>query len=143
MDDWQIRFEIYRAFADTGRPPAASAISAWAGGETAAQEALHRLHDARAVVLDADGAVRMALPFSALPTDHCVVSGTREWWANCAWDALAIPVTLGIDAAIDARWHDTGEPVELDIVGGALTSTAGFVHFTIPARHWWVDIVET
>ena len=26
---------------------------------------------------------------------------------------------------------------------GELTATDGYVHFTIPTRHWWDDIVET
>ncbi len=85
----------------------------------------------------------MALPFSAVPTDYRVVADDREWWANCAWDSLAIPAVLRIDATIDARWHDTGEPIELAVAGGTLTSTGGFIHFAIPARQWWDDIVET
>lgn len=143
MDDRRLRYEIYRTFATTGLATSPVTLAEWVGGREAAATALRRLHDAHALVLDGTGAIRMALPFSAVPTGHRVVSGSRNWWANCAWDALAIPAALGIDARIEASWIDTGEPVELGVVGGELTATDGYVHFTIPTRHWWDDIVET
>lgn len=143
MDDLRFRHEIYRSFAGTGRAPRPDQLEAWAGGADESRAALGRLHAAHAVVLDEDGEIRMALPFSAVPTGHVVTSGARRWWANCAWDALAIPATLGIDAEIDATWLDTGRPVGLAVVDGEPTTTDGFVHVQIPARRWWEDIVET
>jgi hypothetical protein len=101
---------------------------------------LRRLHDAHALVLDQDGEVRMALPFSSVEIDYRVVSGARSWWANCAWDSLAIPAALGIDATIEATWSDSGE---LAVVDGHLNFTDGFIHFFIRACRWWDDIVET
>ncbi len=139
----RFRHEIYRSFARTGRAPRPGHLAAWAGSADEARAALERLHDAHAVVLDGKGEIRMALPFSAVPTEHVVTSGPRRWWANCAWDALAIPAALSIDAEIDATWLDTGRPVELAVVDGMPTSTEGFVHVQIPARRWWDDIVET
>lgn len=86
----------------------------------------------------------MALPFSAVPTDYRVESGSRSWWANCAWDALAIPRLLGLD---DAVVRDLGDPVRrarvLAVESGALVDTHGFVHFCVPAARWWDDIVFT
>jgi hypothetical protein len=143
MDDRQVRHQIYRAFAETGNAPPRAAIETWAGRAAEAREALGRLHDAHALVLDNAGGIRMALPFSAVETDHRVVTGSRSWWANCAWDSLAIPAALGIDATIQADWLDTGEPVGLAVVDGELNSTDGFIHFVVSARHWWDDIVET
>ncbi len=143
MNDAAFRNAIYRHFADTGVAPHRGDLDEWAGGAVAADAALQRLHEAHSVVLDADGSIRMALPFSALATEYRVIAGSESWWANCAWDSLAIPAALGIDAAIEASWSDTGEPVELAVHGGSLSHHDGFVHFTIPARHWWDDIVET
>ncbi len=143
MDDASVRFEIFRTFAERGGPPRPDELAAWAGGEVGARAALQRLHDAHAIVLDESGSIRMALPFSAVPTPHRVVANDRTWWANCAWDALAIPAALGIDARIEATWLDTGEPIDLSIANRRLSSTGGFVHFVVPARHWWDDIVET
>lgn len=143
MDDLRFRTEIYKTFAATGEAPSTARLAEWAGGPSAAESALRRLHEAHALVLDKSGAIRMALPFSAVATDHEVVGGDQAWWANCAWDALAIPTALGLDARIEARWLDSGEPVALDIVDGEPTSLDGFVHFAFPARRWWDDIVET
>lgn len=143
MDDLVLRHWIYRHFADTGRAPAPAAIAELAGDPEVASEQLRRLHEAHMVVLDDDGAIRMALPFSARRTEHLVFGDGRSWWANCAWDALAIPVALGEDATIEATWLDTGRPVELAVRDGELRGDDGFVHFVVPARHWWDDIVET
>ena len=143
VDDHRFRHEIYTTFAKTGAAPSPAQLADWAGGPSAAAAALRRLHGAHALVLDEAGAIRMALPFSAIATDHAVAAGGQRWWANCAWDALAIPVALGIDAQIEAHWLDSGEPVDLAVVGGEPSSGEGFVHFAIPARRWWDDIVET
>jgi hypothetical protein len=85
----------------------------------------------------------MALPFSAEPTDHRVTAATGAWWANCAWDALAVLAAMHSDGRIASTWDDTGEPVDLSVVDGRLDSTEGFVHFAIPAHRWWDDIVRT
>lgn len=143
MDDRRLRHEIYAHLAATGAAPSVDVIAGWLGDPTAVGSALQRLHDDHALVLDSDGSIRMALPFSAIPTNHRVVGKERSWWANCAWDALAIPAACGIDAEIDARWHDTGEPVDLRVVDGEVQGSDGFVHFSIPAARWWDDIIET
>lgn len=143
MNDQEFRHAIFSTFAETGAPPSHADLETWIGSARIADDALKRLHDAHAIVLDEEGSILMALPFSAVPTDHRVVAGHRSWWANCAWDSLAIPAALGIDASIEATWLDTGEQVDLAIVDGEPTSTDGFVHFSVSARHWWDDVVET
>ncbi len=75
---------------------------------------------------------------------HRVHDGDREWWANCAWDALAIPLLVGTDARIESEWLDDGTPLCLEVRAGALTGAGdGAIHFARPARFWWDDIVET
>ncbi len=143
MDDATLRHRIYRTLADTGAAPTRADLEAWAGVGDAAGAALQRLHDAHAIVLDDSGAIRMALPFSAVPTGYRVAGAGGRWWANCAWDSLAIPAALSIDARIEAAWWDTGEPVDLTVNGDRVLGESGFVHFLIPAKHWWDDIVET
>ncbi len=106
-------------------------------------EILSDLHDRHALVLGTGGEIRMALPFSAVPTIHRVTSGDRSWWANCAWDALAIPLLLGIDAEVESAWADTGEPARFAVTNGDLVDDDGTVRYSVPARRWWDDIVET
>jgi hypothetical protein len=85
----------------------------------------------------------MALPFSAEPTDFRVTTADGAWWANCAWDSLAVAAALHADAHIESTWGDTGEPLEIDIVDGRLDRTEGSIDFRIAARFWWDDIVLT
>ena len=145
MDELDLRRHVYRTLADTGRAPAAAEIAALVGGPIAAAEHLRRLEDHHFVVLDASGEISMALPFANRPSEHRVHNGSGSWWANCAWDSLAIPAALHADAEIEARWLDDDTPVDLRIENGLPAGEAcdGFIHFTIPARHWWDDIVET
>lgn len=143
MDDRELRNAIYRTFAAAGRPPTVDQLADWCGGAEPARLALQRLHDSHSLVLDELGAIRMALPFSAVETGHSVTAGDQSWRANCAWDTLAIPAALDTDAVVEAAWMDSGEPVDLAIVGGDLDHSDGFIHFKIPARKWWDDIVET
>lgn len=85
----------------------------------------------------------MALPFSAEATNFQVETQRSAWFANCAWDSLAIAAALHEDAQITSTWRDTGEALERNIVDGQLDRTGGFIEFQIPARRWWDDIVET
>ena len=141
--DWSLRRSIYAGLASTGAVPDAAELAGVVGGRDLDRR-LQRLHDAHQVVLDRDGSIRMALPFSAVPTDHVVRAGDRRWFANCAWDSLAIPAAIGVDAEIDAPWLGDGGRVDLRIVDGELAGeTDASVHFVVPARRWWDDIVET
>ena len=82
-------------------------------------------------------------PFSGVPTQHVVESDGVAYHANCAWDALAIPPLLGLDAEIESEWDDTGEPAHLSVADGDLVDDRGTVRFAVPAARWWDDIVET
>ena len=143
VDALGLRATIYRHFADTGRAATAASLNTIVGDPALTTVQLRRLHDNHMIVLDSADEIIMALPFSARPTGHTVTSGDRSWWANCAWDSLAIVAALDVNAQIRATWLDTEEPVEFTITDGALDSTDGFIHFAIPARHWWDDIVRT
>ena len=141
----ELRWIIYRHFADTGTAPTREQLNELADGDV--DVLLRSLHDDHMIVLDdrshRRGEIRMALPFSAEPTDYRVTSAGTAWWANCAWDSLAIGAATGADIDIDAHWSDTGDALRLEIRGGELGSDDGRIHFEVPARHWWDDIVET
>ena len=142
MPDLELRHWIYATLAATGRAPTRADVAARIDDD--ADGPLRDLHDAHMIVLGHDGEISMALPFSNHPTGHRVTSDTGAWWANCAWDSLAIPAALATNATVEATWLDTGEAVDLAVVDGRVEGdTDGFVHFRVPARHWWDDIVET
>jgi hypothetical protein len=137
MDDLELRNLVYRRFVELGRAPTLDEL-----GTTEA--ALRRLHDAHMIVLEPDSPkIRMANPFSAVPTDYRVEADGRSWFANCAWDAFGIPIALGVDGHVSTTCPDCGEPIEIDLVGGRPKPAAAVFHVLVPARSWWDDIVFT
>jgi hypothetical protein len=90
--DLQVKLAVYAHFAQTGRRPSPDAIADRVG-LTAPEvlDAYRHLRAQRVLVLEADGAIRMAPPFSGVATQHVVAAGGVSYFANCAWDALGIP----------------------------------------------------
>ena len=147
MDLLELRFVVYRHVVDTGRMPSRRELAAAVGDVELVDRLLVALHDRHMLVLDERphrrGEIRMALPFAAEPTDFRVTTDAGGWWANCAWDSLAILAALHADGSIASTWADTGEPLELSVTDGALDRLDGFVSFPLPASRWWDDIVFT
>jgi hypothetical protein len=87
------------------------------------------------------GEIWMAGPFSAVPTPYDVSADGVQWWANCAWDMLGIPVVADRRVHIDASCTDCGEPMAFDVDPMQPTlDVEGVVHFLLPARRWYEDI---
>jgi hypothetical protein len=95
-------------------------------------------------VLEPDRAeIRMANPFSAVPTPHRVQAGGRSWFGNCAWDAFGIPAALHVDGHVSSTCPDCGEPIEIEIRNERPIPDEHVFHVAVPAAHWWDDIVFT
>ena len=102
---------------------------------------LDRLHDRHLVVLDpVTRDLVMAGPFSAVPTGFKVVSGARQWWANCIWDALGVASLLRLGGRIETRCGDCDRPMTVFTEGGRLAEGDGITHLALPAAEWWEDI---
>lgn len=147
VDPLELRFIVYRHFVETGTAPSRHTLASEVGDLESVDDLLRQLHDLHMLVLDdrpdRSGEIRMALPFAAEPTDFRVTTDQGRWWANCAWDSLAVLAALHRDGQIESTWSDDGEPVDLRIVEGQLDDSEGYIHFAVPARHWWDDIVLT
>ena len=143
--DLRVRNHVYRRFVEVGRAPRFDELADELGlprGDVDA--AMRRLHDAHALVLERDGSrIRMANPFSAVPTPHRVEAQGRWWYANCAWDAFGILAALDVDGRVSSSCPDCAEPIEIDVRDGAPTADGHVVHINVPAAHWWDDIVFT
>ncbi|MGY1702809.1 organomercurial lyase [Geodermatophilus sp. SYSU D00766] len=143
--DVGLRNDTYRAFVALGRAPSADEVAAARG--TTADEVLQgwrRLHDEHALVLDAGGTrIRMANPFSAVPTPHRVRAGGRWWYANCAWDAFGICAALHTDGRIETSCPDCGDPLTIAVEDQRPDDPSLLFHCLLPARRWWDDIVFT
>jgi hypothetical protein len=109
-----------------------------------AEASFRRLHDAHALVLEPGTCeIRMANPFSAVATPHVVEAAGRSWYANCAWDAFGIPAALGVDGHVESRCPCCERPIAIAVESRTPVPDADAVHFLLPARRWWDDIVFT
>ena len=141
--DSEIRLWIYRHFVDAGRAPSPVEIAAhFQLTPGTVEERLRRLQDqANALVLlPGSSYIWMAEPFSAVPTSFLVRSGTRQWWGNCIWDALAILALVATDGSVSTACPHSGQPLLVSATRGGLEEAQGIVHFAVPAREWWRDI---
>jgi hypothetical protein len=85
----------------------------------------------------------MAPPFSAVPTPFLVETARHVSYANCAWDAIGVPVMLGDPARIASSCGCCGEAVTLDVSPDRPPAGNDVVHFAVPAARWWQDLVYT
>jgi len=94
-------------------------------------------------VLQENGELWRAAPFSAVPTAFPVKVGNRSYYGNCIWDALGIPAMLGQNARIDASCGCCNLQMLLKVENGRLLGSKGLIHIAVPARDWYKDIVFT
>jgi hypothetical protein len=153
---WKVRHFVYNHFADTTHPPNVEDTAAYFNISTQeASEYYKELHNRHAFFLEPESlAIRMANPFSGIPTDFKVHANGKIYYANCAWDMLGIPAALHTDAAIEAVCTESNETVKLEIRNGniALVAVPGgedaasstlLVHFPLPFARWYDDLIST
>jgi Alkylmercury lyase len=144
-DDLVLRNLTYARFVELGRAPTAAEVAAPGGrNEADVMAGWERLHAEHALVLDpATAEIRMANPFSGVPTAHRVHAAGRWWYANCAWDAFGICAALHADGRIETSCPDCGEPMELAVRLQRPDNPNLLFHCLVPAAYWWDDIVFT
>jgi len=144
--DTKVKLAIYEITAKTGRIPDAAAISRKIDiNENEVLAAFARLHSKRLLVPEpGDPArIRMAPPFSGVPTAFPVEANGKRYYANCVWDAFGVAAALHTDALIPASDGFTGEPLTLEVKNNQPVLRPYVAHFAVPAAHWWDDIVFT
>jgi len=142
--DLEVRNLTYRLMVENGHAPTVAEVAVAAGlDDSDVRAAWQRLHDAHAIVLDDDGAIRMLNPFSAVPTTFRVTAAGRDWYANCGWDAFGIGAALGVDCVVHTECPDCLEPLEVTVRQGTPLPTDLVWHVAVPARAWWEDIGYT
>ena len=143
--DIELRTVTYRLFVEQGRAPTTDEVGRAAGATVdEVEQGWRRLHDAHALVLNSAGTeLRMANPFSAVPSAYRVQAGARWWYANCAWDAVGICAALHVDGRIESSCPDCGEPLAVGVRDERPDDERLLFHCFVPARQWWEDIVFT
>jgi hypothetical protein len=142
----QVRLDVINKAIETTQVPDATAVAADLGcTEAEVREAFRLLAEGHVYVLEPGdgGRLRMANPFSAVPTRFLVDAGGKRYFANCAWDALGIVAVLGGTGTVRTSCPDCGEPLDIKVDSGRLAGAEGVVHFSVPAIHSWDDIVFT
>jgi len=142
---WDVRAFVYKHFAATAQPPSVNETAAHfdfgADEAIAIYQELNRRH---AFFLEPGTlSIRIANPFSAVPTSFRVHAQGRSYWANCAWDALGIPAALHCDAIVEATYAGSEQPVTLTIRDGQVETVDAVAHFLVPFDRWYDDMVFT
>ncbi len=144
--DLQVRLAVYHYMLDHEHAPACADLAAvLAMPVEEARLCLHRLHANHLLVLEpGTDTIRMAHPFSAIPTAYPVQTEGKRLWANCAWDSLGIPAMLRCDSRTDTAFTFSGESTTYAIEAGKLHAPdGGVVHFPLPFGRWYDDLIHT
>jgi hypothetical protein len=143
--DTSVKVALYRATAESGSPPSLEAVAEKVGATPAAiKEAYARLRASRLLLLEPDGVtIRMAPPFSGVPTQHHVIVDGVHYYANCAWDALGIPAALHRPGVVHSRCEQSLEPLHLQVDVNGPEPSRWVFHCLVPAAKWWDDLVFT
>jgi hypothetical protein len=140
-----LRRHVYNITLDTGTPPTiVDLIALTRRPDAEVRDGLRQLAADRILVLQpASGEILMAPPFSAIPTPFLVRTPRHESYANCAWDAIGVPVTLGVRGLIVSACGCCGESITVETGPSTPPTGSAVVHFAVPARQWWDDLVFT
>ena len=143
--DLGLRNATYRLVVELGRvPTAAEAARATGLGLEDVHAGWRTLHEAHALVLDeATREIRMANPFSGVPTRFRVLADARSWYANCAWDAFGICAALDVDGTIETTCPDCDEPITVEVRDERPDDETLVFNCLVPAARWWENIVFT
>ena len=142
---WQVRHFVYNHFADATRPPTVDETARHFNIQIEEAGALYKeLHNHHAFFLEPGAlTIRMANPFSGIPTDFKVDANGKTYCANCAWDMLGIPAALHSNAVIEAVCAESNDAVRLEIRDGQITNNQLLLHFPLPFARWYDDLVFT
>jgi hypothetical protein len=116
-------------------------------GRDAAAEQLVALQAAHhLLLLPGTQRILMANPFSNLPTPFRVATETKRYYANCAWDAIALHVLLEKDVRISSFCHHCAAPIEFRLSQGQRVKDEGkdlLVFLGTPVAKWYDNLVVT
>ena len=143
--DWTVRSFIYAHIVEHERPPtAAETAPGLRVGKEGAPAAYPRLDRRHALFLQPGGdTIRMAHPFSSVPTPFHVHANGHAYAANYAWDALSIPAALHAEATVEAIFADDGSPTTIAIVRDGPRHRGEVIHCSVPFAAWYDDLILT
>jgi hypothetical protein len=144
--DTRVKLAVYQITAETGAVPnARQASDKLDVQENGVIDAFARLHAKRLVLPEPHdpSRIRMAPPFSGVPTKFPVEANGKQYYANCVWDAYGIAAALHCDAISRASDGHTGEKLTLEVKNGQPVVRPYVAPFAVPAAHWWDNLIFT
>lgn len=142
----RVRLQVMETARDTCRLPNAREVGqALNVPADTVVDAYRQLHDGHVFVLEpgTSDQLRMANPFSGVPTPFWVQMGDRAWWGNCIWDGLGIIAALGGNGTLATTCPDCGHPQAVSVRDSTIVDGSGVAYIGVPARAWWENIIYT
>jgi hypothetical protein len=140
----RLRLFVYRHILRYEKSPTlAEMVKSLASSTRQVRASLARLSQSHALMMQDNGELWRAAPFSCIPTAFPVRVGRRSWFANCIWDALGIPAMLGRGASIEASCGCCNSRMPIEVRAGKVFSGRGIIHIAVPARDWYKDVAFT
>lgn len=140
-----LHHRIIKFIIDEGYAPDVGQL-AWLLGHSdkEIEAGLQRLQDNHGVVLHPNSSkIWVIHPFSLAPTNFMVRQGNLEWWGNCAWCSLGIAALVKGDVTITTTLGADGERVGIHIKDGKLQETDYWIHFPVPMKNAWDNVIYT
>ncbi|OLE70728.1 hypothetical protein AUF78_05290 [archaeon 13_1_20CM_2_51_12] len=146
-----VRKYIFEHFEEHATAPVLEQIMRKFGLDRAsAFNALVDLQSARHIaLLPGTQRILMAFPFSSIVTPFRVrlTGKDKEYFANCAWDAVAIHLALGKEQRISSYCHHCSEDIKIHLKDQKPVSPRSdgqpLVYLALPASKWWENILLT
>ncbi len=141
----KLHYTIIRKIIDNGFAPDVEELSKILGADKdEVIRALYGLQDYHGVVLHPnEPKVWVIHPFSLAPTNFYVKSKNGEWWGNCAWCSLGVAALLKDDVKITTRVGAETKQIEINIVNGEIQEKNYYIHFPIPMKNAWDNVLYT
>jgi hypothetical protein len=143
-----LRLSIFEHFLADGRAPVVEELmTEFSLPREAVVATLEELVAARHIALVPGSArILMAFPFSAITTPFRVTTRGQDYFANCAWDAVAFHAMLGDEVRVESFCHHCAEPIRIELREGRATRVepeGALVYLALRPTQWWEDIVTT
>jgi hypothetical protein len=144
----RVRLFVFRYVLEHAQAPVVEELMReFALTREATASVLRELETARHLALVKGTArILMAFPFSAIATPFRVTVGGCEYFANCAWDAIAFHAMLGEPIRVDSFCHHCATPIHVELTDGRATLVdppETLVYLALRPTQWWDDIITT
>ncbi|MBC8172952.1 MAG: alkylmercury lyase family protein [Chitinophagales bacterium] len=140
-----LHYTILKHIIDHGYAPDITKLSDVLNSDAeSVEKALYLLQEYHGVVLHPHAPLIWVIhPFSLAPTNFIIRSAKGEWWGNCAWCSLGVAALLKEDVTIITSFGAHGQQVDMHIVNGEIQEKNLFVHFPVPMKEAWNNVIYT